>query len=232
MTPISQEELDDYGPDKRGHKSKERKCIALNAVQDPSVMIRFVRDPENKVVPDIAGKLPGRGVWVSADKSLLEKAIKTNGFARGFKNKVHVPNDLIDQTETGLKRSALGLISMAKKSGQMVMGFDQTIGMAREGILGLRIEASDGAADGRGKIRTVSRAVARELELGDPAMVGCFTRHELGDITGRDKLVHAGIKRGKLCRKLRDEAQRLSGFVALIPTDWDDYAHEVKTKEG
>jgi len=134
---VSDEESE-YGPDRRGHKSRERKCIALGEVRDPKEMVRFVRDPENKVIADISGKLPGRGTWVSSERSLLEKAIKTNGFARGFKSKVTVPDDLVEQTEAGLKRSSLALISMGKKSGQIVMGFDQTIGLARDGALGLR----------------------------------------------------------------------------------------------
>jgi predicted RNA-binding protein YlxR (DUF448 family) len=229
MTP--EEEIEEFGPDRRGHKSRERKCLARNEVRDPADMIRFVRDPENKVVPDITGKLPGRGVWVSADLENLEKAIKSGAFPRGFKSKVTVPDDLVGLVEDGLKRSVLGLLSMSKKSGRIALGVDQVIALARDGSLGLRIEAQDGAADGRGKIRTLSRAVARELERKDPPVIGCFTAHELGDIMGRDKLVHAGLGRGKLSRRLREEAHRLSGFVALVPTDWADYAHEVKPKE-
>tara|TARA_R110002020_G_scaffold67207_3_gene176737 strand:- start:1414 stop:2106 length:693 start_codon:yes stop_codon:yes gene_type:complete len=229
MTP--EEETEEFGPDRRGHKSRERKCLALNEVRDPADMIRFVRDPENNVVPDITGKLPGRGVWVSADLENLKKAIKSGAFPRGFKSKVTVPNDMVGLVEDGLKRSVLGLLSMAKKSGRIALGFDQVIALARDGSLGLRIEAQDGAADGRGKIRTLSRAVARELERNDPPVIGCFTAHELGDIMGRDKLVHAGLGRGRLSRRLREEAHRLSGFVALVPTDWADYAHEVKPKE-
>ena len=228
---LSEEELE-YGPDRRGHKSRERKCIALNMVRDPLDMIRFVRDPDNNVVPDIAGKLPGRGVWVSADLENLQKAIKSGAFPRGFKSKVAVPETLTGQVEDGLKRSVLGLLSMAKKSGRITLGFDQVMGLARDGSLGFRVEALDGAADGRGKIRTLSRAIARELERNDPPVIGCFTAHELGDIMGRDKLVHAGIERGRLARRLREETHRLSGFVALIPTDWADYAHEVKPKEA
>lgn len=232
VTDAEAAELLEYGPDKRGHKSKERRCVALGEVCDPRDMVRFVKSPENIVVPDIAGKLPGRGVWVSADRVLMQKAMQTGAFARGFKSKASVPQDLAEQVEAGLRRSVLALISMAKKSGQIAVGFDQTIGMAREGVLGLRLEAANGSSDGRSKIRTLSRAIARELDLGDPSIIGCFSKTELGFTMGRDKLVHAGVKRGKLCKKLRGEAARLSGFVPLIPTDWVDYAHEVKPKEG
>jgi predicted RNA-binding protein YlxR (DUF448 family) len=221
----------EYGPDKRGHKSRERRCVALGQVKDPAEMIRFVKGPSNQVVPDIAGKLPGRGVWVSADAELLNRAITSKAFARGFKSQVKVGDDLAVLTEAGLRRSVLGLLSMAKKSSKIAMGYDQVVGLAREGALGIRIEARDGAADGRGKIRTLSRAIARELEYADPPVIGCFSAYELGECFGRDKLVHAGIKRGKLGKRLQVETIRLSGFVPLIPSDWVDYAHEVKPKE-
>ena len=68
--------------DKRGHKSRERKCVALNEVRDPAQMIRFVVGPDDKVYPDILGKVPGRGTWVSASREDLDMAIAKGGFKR------------------------------------------------------------------------------------------------------------------------------------------------------
>jgi len=126
--------------DKRGHKSRERKCMARNEVRDPKDMIRFVIGPENKVFPDITGKLPGRGVWVSATREDLMTALKKGGFKRGFKGNINVPEDLMSQVEAGLKRQTLSLIGMAKKSGKLFIGFDQVISAARVDALGWRID--------------------------------------------------------------------------------------------
>lgn len=37
-------------------------------------MIRFVVGPDRQIVPDLAAKLPGRGIWLSASKDVLELA--------------------------------------------------------------------------------------------------------------------------------------------------------------
>ena len=59
-------------------------------------MIRFVKAPDNSLVPDIAEKLPGRGVWVLADRSSLEQAISNGGFKRGLKSNVKVDAQVMD----------------------------------------------------------------------------------------------------------------------------------------
>ena len=81
---ISAENLSDF-QDKRGHKPRERRCLASGETRDPLDMVRFVLSPDGVVTPDIARKLPGRGVWVSADRKSLEKTIALKSFSRGFK---------------------------------------------------------------------------------------------------------------------------------------------------
>ena len=224
--PISGDDQAEYGPDKRGHKSSLRRCLNSGEVKDPKQMVRFVLGPEGIVTPDVAGKLPGRGVWVSADAASLAGVIKSKAFVRGFKGKAKLEGDLAGLTAQLLGRRVLGLITMARKSGVIAMGFDQVQSMAREASTAFRIEASDGAADGRGKIRTLAKAINRELGLADPIVIGCFTAEQLGTALSRESVVHAAIKPGGLAATLRVEAQRLSGFTALIPSHWPDIKHE------
>jgi len=212
--------------DKRGHKSRERRCVARNEVRDPQTMIRFVLGPDQIVFPDVLGKLPGRGVWVSATREDLEVAIQKGGFKRGFKGNVTIPDDLAEQLEAGLKRQTLSLIGMAKKSGKLFIGFDQVMVAARTDALGWRIEASDGAEGSRGKIRTLSKAVAREVELALPRVIGCFSSSELGAVVGRDAITHCAVPHGRIAKSLGLAAKRLSGFVSLVPEGWADAQHE------
>jgi hypothetical protein len=102
--------------------------------------------------------------------------------------------------------------------------------MAREAEVAIRIEASDGSADGRGKIRTLSKAMNREYNFADPIVVGCFSSNKIGAALSRESIVHVGIKRGKLAKTLSVEVKRLSGFVDLVPVDWPDREHEIKIK--
>lgn len=214
--------------DKRGHKGPERRCIATEKSYDKSKLIRFVRAPDGTVTPDISGKLPGRGVYVCAYRTALDKAVKTKAFGRGFKAKTEIPDGLTDMIDAMLAQRVIGLLAMAMKSGRLIIGFDQVKSAARSEPLGWRIEASDGSPDGRGKIRVLTRAVSRELGLPIPSVIGCYSAAELGQALGRESLVHAAVKPGKFSASLSAAAQRLSGFRELIPEHWPDKAHEEK----
>lgn len=216
--------------DKRGHIGRDRRCIASGETFDVSELIRFVRDPEGVVTPDINQKLPGRGVWVTADIHSLHKAIKTKAFARGFKNKVSVPENLEEFVGVLLKRKVLGLISMAMKAGHLTVGYDQVRSAAQTVPLAYRIEASDGSEDGRGKIRVLAKAMGHEIERPMAPVIGCYSSAELGGAIGRDYLVHAAFKAGGFAKTIRPEVTRLAGFVPLIPEAWPDKAHEYSSK--
>ncbi|HHI89017.1 MAG TPA: RNA-binding protein [Hellea balneolensis] len=211
-----------------GHKPRERRCIASGEGKSPENMLRFVLSPEGEVVADVFGKLPGRGVWMTPDRSSLEKALKTGAFARGFKRKVKVPFNLEDQIVAGLKSRILGLIKMARRAGLLESGFDNVRNCARTGELAIRIEARDGRKDGRAKIRVITKAIANELEEEPPLLIGCFDSQELGQVLGRDTLVHAGVRRSALATTLAHESRRLAGFIPLIPLEWPDIAHEAQ----
>ena len=218
--------------DKRGHKGPERRCVATGETYDKAALIRFVLSPDGVITPDITGKLPGRGVWVLSDQFALEKAIKIKAFARGFKSKADCPDDLIDMVESLLVRHMLGLLGMALKSGSLALGFDQVKAAAGAEMLAWRIEASDGSADGRGKIRVLSKAISHELELPEPLVIGCFTAEELGSAFGREHVVHASIKPGKMAKAVGIAAHRLAGFRPLVPASWPDKDHEAKRNKS
>src|SRR3954467_7361169 len=121
----------DAGP-RKGGPGTERLCAATRAVKPVDELIRFVVRPAG-VVPDLKRKLPGRGLWVSAERATLKDAIARNVFARGFKREVRVTPELVDQTERLLVRSALDALAIAGKSGLVAAGFAKTeAAMARD----------------------------------------------------------------------------------------------------
>jgi len=61
----------------------ERRCIASGKVQPTTGMIRFVVGPESEIVPDVLGKLPGRGIWITAERAALEKAFENDEIVTG-----------------------------------------------------------------------------------------------------------------------------------------------------
>ena len=184
----------------------------------PNIWCVLCSAPEGVVTPDIAGKLPGRGVWVSADIKSLEKAIAQKSFARGFKSQAKIEGGLVDLTGRLLARRVLGLVTMARKSGVIALGFDQVQSMAREAAIAFRIEAKDGSKDGRGKIRTLSKAVNREQDLADPIVVGCFTAEEIGKALARESIVHAAIKPCKLAKVLAIDVKKTIRVSGVNPS--------------
>ena len=70
-----------------------RTCILERARKEKPFLLRFVLSPQEEVVPDINGKLPGRGVWVTARRIAVEEAVRRRAFQRAFKKPVLVRQD-------------------------------------------------------------------------------------------------------------------------------------------
>ena len=105
LTQTHHDELD-AGPHKGG-RGAERLCAVTRSVKPVDALIRFVVGPDGAVLPDLKRKLPGRGLWISADRATLKEAVARKAFPRGFKREVRVAPDLADQTDRLLARAAL-----------------------------------------------------------------------------------------------------------------------------
>ena len=111
-------------------KETTRKCIVTGKVFEKETLLRFVVLPDGTVVPDFKKKLPGKGVYVSNQKKLLQKAIANNLFAKVLKNGAKSGDVLMEQVENLLKKQALDMVSLAKKAGVLITGMD----MVREAL--------------------------------------------------------------------------------------------------
>ena len=179
-------------------------------------LIRFAPGPEGVITPDVAAKLPGRGVWVSADRQSLELAIKKGGFARSLKGPVKVPEGLADQTEALLARRCLDYIGLMRRAGVLASGFEQIEAAIRGANAHILIEAVDGAEDGREKLLKLYVGLR-----GRPApVVGCFSAAELGMALGRDRVIHACVLQERMAQGWAAEIGRLSGFRSIVPGSW------------
>ncbi|NQZ73612.1 MAG: RNA-binding protein, partial [Dinoroseobacter sp.] len=141
------------GQDKDRSNGPERRCIATGEVRPKSQLIRFVVGPDGQIVPDILGRLPGRGIWVSAERSAIETAIKKKAFGRSAKMQVSVPGDLADQVEALVLGRISSLLAMARKAGNAIAGFEKVKGALVTEWAIVLIQASDGSARGKSKLR-------------------------------------------------------------------------------
>ncbi len=191
------------GQPKTRAEGPERRCIATGAVQPAHGLIRFVVGPDGTIVPDLLGKLPGRGIWVSAERAALEKAVAKGLFARAARRSVTVPEDLLAKVEAGLADRVIELISLARKAGAAVAGFEKVKDWLAKDQAEVLIQASDGSQRGKSKLRP---------PRGKDRFIGCLTARELGLAFGRENVIHGALAGGGLTTRVVEEAAKLTGL--------------------
>ncbi len=191
-----------------GADERERRDIVTGEIMPEHRLIRFVVAPGGEVVPDVAARLPGRGLWVEASCKAIATAADKKLFARAAKAHVSAAPGLADRAEKALVSRMLGDLGLARRAGQLVLGFDNVL-RALDGISppALLIEARDGSGDGKRKL--FNAAHARGLK---PAVVEGLSSAELGLALGRENVIHAAVQPGGLAERLAMDAQRLAGL--------------------
>ncbi len=182
--------------------TSERRCIATGDTAPKAGLLRFVVSPENVVTPDILERLPGRGIWCSADRVAVELAVNKNLFSRSAKAQVTVPDDLVGTLETLLARRIGDLIALARKSGDAVAGFEKVKDWLATRPVRVLLQASDGSERGKSKLWTPEGA----------RYFDCLTAFELGLAFGRETVIHGALATGGLGDRVVEEAAKLQGL--------------------
>lgn len=194
-----------------GGGDSRRLCAATRVPRAPDELIRFVAGPDGRLVPDLGRRLPGRGVWVGADRAAIEKAIKTKAFARSLKRQVEVPEGLVEGIEAQLVRRLSDALALANKSGLVAFGFEQIDKLLEAGKVAGLVHGSDAAPGGRQKLdrkfHAVSRAAGRQA-----AIVDVLTIEQISLAMGRANVVHAGLIQGGATERFLSEAKRVERF--------------------
>ena len=197
-----------------------RRCIATGEILPDARLVRFVLDPEGTVVPDIDAKLPGRGIWIGADASLIERAAKRSLFAKAAGRTANAPSDLAARTETGIVQRMLAHLGLARRAGGLVLGFDRVEQQIRSPEPpAIIVEAADAGQDGRRKLQGAAKSAGYV-----PFVIAAFSGAELSLSLGRENVVHAAVKPGRIAERLIFEAARLKGFRLLNPWVWEGFS--------
>ena len=202
-----------------GAIDRERRDLVTRQVMDESCLIRFVAGPDGSVVPDLARKLPGRGLWVAADRASIDAAASKNLFARAAKAPLKAAPDLSDMVERLLMRRCLEQLGLARREGVLISGFEKAAAAIRSGRAAWLIEASDGAADGRGKLLALARHQTTRV-------CGVWSAEDLSLALGLENAIHAVLLAGGRADRWTVEVERLAGFRPLRPPEWGRDATE------
>ncbi len=188
-----------------------RRCVVTRKERAPDDLLRFVLDPSGTIVPDLARKLPGRGVWVTADKASVAAAVKANAFAKSLKRQVAAAPDLPDRIESLFVKRVLEALSLANKAGLVLTGFDKVEALLDAGRAAALLHGSDAASDGTRRLDRKFAAI--QGDKGQPApIVDWLTIDQLSLAIGRSNVVHAGLKQGGATNRLLREAERLRRY--------------------
>jgi hypothetical protein len=202
---------DDSAEDARADEGPLRTCAVTRRQHPPEELIRFVAGPDGTIVPDLAGRLPGRGVWISLSRPAVEAAVRTRAFSRSLKRETRAPPDLAPTVDRLLAARALAALSLANKAGLALTGFTKIDAAIGDGTVIALLHGTDAGADGVEKLDRRFRAMSRDL--GRPAnIVTTFTIEQMSLALGRANVVHAALKTGGAARQFLVQAERLDKY--------------------
>lgn len=188
-----------------------RLCAVLRAERSVDELIRFVCSPDGAITPDLGRRLPGRGVWITADQETLEKACKANVFSRSLKKRVEVDERLPNLVGSLLEQRACSALGLANKAGHVVSGFDRVDETISKGQAALLVHGQEAAADGRGKLDRKYRAIQEDRGQNAP-IIDDLTIEQLSLAIGRSNVVHAALIHGGVTDKFAYETGRLRRY--------------------
>ena len=186
-------------------RAATRRCLVTGEVTDMARLVRFVTDPAGRLVADIEGDLPGRGMWVGARRALVDRACARDCFRKAARRAVAVEPALSDRVESLMAARCLNLLGLSRRAGQLVFGYEKVRAWLDAGRVAVLALASDGGEHGRAKLRHRARMVgAVAIEL--------FDANELGAALGRPDAVNVALAKGRLAERFTAESARLAGF--------------------
>ena len=199
--------------------SRERRDLVSGEVMEEGALIRFVAAPDGTVAPDLAAKLPGRGLWVAASRASVETAVKRNLFSRAAKTALKPAPDLADVIERLLAKRCLEQLGLARREGVLAAGFEKTQMAVRSGKAAWVIDAADGSADGRRKLLGAAARAVPQVRV-----CGAFGAEELGLALGLGNVIHLALLAGRRAERWTQVVDKLAGFRPLLPESWREEA--------
>lgn len=185
----------------------ERQCIVTRQSGSKESLLRFVRSPEGKLVPDLAEKLPGRGIWVTCRQTEVRKAMQGKLFAKAAKQALVVPEGLDQVVASLLYQRVVQSLSLARKAGLAVAGTEKILTCLAKGEVIALLHASDAAQEGRKKLPVPQGCVVSDV----------FGRDDLCQVMGKDNLAHVAVLHGSAGQFFLETLRRFTGFMEDAP---------------
>ncbi|MEL7190377.1 MAG: DUF448 domain-containing protein [Pseudomonadota bacterium] len=182
--------------------ASERRCVLSGETLPRDQLIRLAISPDGLVLPDPAGKAPGRGAWITPDRAKLEEAVADGhlkrALMRAFKGgpegaRLTIPDDLSYLVEKGLRRALIERLGLEWRAGTLVLGSARIEEHARTGRIALLCHANDASEDGRKRLDQAWRVGCDAEGSGQRGATLPLDRASLSVALGRENTVHMGV---------------------------------------
>ena len=185
--------------------AETRKCVLTGKIMPKEELLRFVLMSDGTVLPDFNKKLGGHGFYLSNSKKMLsELAAKANPLNKILHTKTIMSEDFPQIVEQILYKRGLDALNLARKAGDLVLGFEKVKDIIAKGKAAFVIEATDAGEDGRQKIA----AMAKDLEK--------FTLYDVASLSNalnRENTVYLAVKKSSMSVMVRSAFQRYQTFL-------------------
>ncbi len=185
-------------------KETNRKCIATGQIKPKTELLRFVKTPDSRLVPDFNKKLEGRGLYVSISKKALKTALDKNLFIKSIHLHLKIEDDFLNMVEHLLYKRGLDSINLARKAGALVTGFEKVKDKILKNKVAFLIEAQDASQDGMQKIEAISKG----LEI-----INVYNTQDLDMAMDKVNTVHVAVLKSDIAKMVYENLKRYQTFL-------------------
>lgn len=186
------------------NESDNRKCILTNEIRNKNKLLRFTVLPNGDFVPDFNKKFGGKGVYISNSKSILEKAFKTVRIGKILHCNVNPYPELSELVEKILSAKGLEALNLARKSGNLVLGFDKVKENIMKNKVAFVVEANDAGKDGKEKMEALCKDI-KKFVLYDSAT--------LDKAFNRETTVYAAVLKSEISAMAYENLKRYENYL-------------------
>ena len=208
-------------------QDSERRCILSGESAPRTGLIRLALGPDGQVAADWSERLPGRGAWISADRSLFDSVAARGrlrgALARAFKGGTFtLADDLANRITAGLEQRLLNRLGLEKRSGTLILGGDRVREALAKGKIFAVLHASDARPDGSDRLDGMARAVGESLGETIAHRRVPLPRGALSAALGRENVVHMWLTNEGAAARVLADLDRLAGFSSEPATELTD----------
>lgn len=196
------------GAAQAGRRVPERTCAGCREVAPAGDLLRLshLEGHEPPVVPDLSGKLGGRGVWLHPRRACVQTAVRRGGLSRSLRAPVQLDlGELLAGLVAQLEARERGLLLAAVRKRATSLGTDASRQALTTGAACLLVVANDAA--GR---RDELRALAERRRC---PVLERFDKRSLGRLAGRETLGIMAITDAGIASEIGSCARQLAGLA-------------------